>query len=135
MSRENIEVVRALFDAVAGGDVEAALRLTHPDGEWVNPDYAMEPGTRRGLSGVRTALIALLDSFADLRFDIGEMIDLEERVLVIGTFSGVGRGSGAAFGHQTFGSVVGLVDGKVHRYEWYLSPDEAREAADMPTSG
>ena len=34
---------------------------------------------------MRKALTALRDSFADLRFDISEMVDLEERV-VTGTF-------------------------------------------------
>ena len=131
MSQENVEVVRDLFDAVARGDIDAALRLARPDGEWVNPDYAMEPGTRRGLSGLRTAFTALRDSFADLSFNISEMVDLEERVLVTGTFSGVGRASEAAFGPQTFGSVVTLANGKVQRYEWYLSVDEAREAAGL----
>ncbi len=129
MSQENVEIVRALFDAMSTGDVEAALRLVLPDGEWVNPDDAMEPGTRRGLSGMRTALTAIRDSFAELRFDISEVVDLEARVLVTGTFSGVGRTSEAAFGPQTFGSVVTLAGGKIKRYEWHLSRDEALEAA------
>ena len=131
MSQENVEIVKELFDAVGRDDIEAALRLVHPDGEWVNPDYAMEPGTRRGLSGVRTALTALRDSFADLRFDISETVELEKGVLVTGTFSGVGRTSEAAFGPQAFGAVLTLADGKVQRYEWYLSLDEAREAAGL----
>jgi ketosteroid isomerase-like protein len=129
MSQENVEIVRRLFDAVGRGDVEAAIRYVGPDGEWVNPAYAMEPGTRRGLTGVRTALTALRDSFAHLRFDISQIVDLDERVLVTGTFSGVGRTSEAAFGPQTFGSVVTLADGKVQRYQWYLNAEEALEAA------
>ena len=40
MSKENVEMVQELFQAVGRGDIEAALRLVHPDGEWVNPDYA-----------------------------------------------------------------------------------------------
>ena len=131
MAQANVEMVQEFFDVVGRGDIDAALRLVRPDGEWVNPDYAMEPGTRSGTSGVRTALTALRDSFADLSFDIGEMIELEERVLVTGTFSGVGRASGAAFGPQPFGSIVTLADGKVQRYEWYLSVDEAREVAGL----
>ena len=131
MSRENVEVVRELFDAVGRDDIEAALRLVGGDAEWVNPAYAMEPGTRRGLSGVRTALTALRDSFADLRFDIRKVVDLGDSVLVTGTFSGVGRASEAAFGPQTFGSVVTLADGKVQRYEWYLSLDDAHKAAGL----
>jgi ketosteroid isomerase-like protein len=129
MSQENVEIVRRLFDAVGRGDVEAAIQYVGPDGEWVNPAYAMEPGTRRGLTGVRTALTALRDSFAHLRFDISQIVDLDERVLVTGTFSGVGRTSEAAFGPQTFGSVVTLADGKVQRYQWYLNAEEALEAA------
>ena len=131
MSEENVEVVRNLFEAVSRGDVEAALEYVRPDGEWINPDYAMEPGTRRGLSGVRIALTAMRDSFADLRFDIGEMVDLDDRVLVTGTFSGVGRASDAAFGPQTFGSVLTLTGGQIQRYQWYLDAEEAREAAGL----
>jgi ketosteroid isomerase-like protein len=131
MSQENVVVVRRLFDAVGRGDVEAALRYVRPDGEWVNPAYAMEPGTRRGLTGVRTALSALRDSFTQLRFDISQIVDLDERVLVTGTFSGVGRASEAAFGPQAFGSVVTLADGKVQRYQWYLNAEEALEAAGL----
>jgi ketosteroid isomerase-like protein len=129
MSQENVEIVQRLFGAVGRGDIEAALELVRADGEWVNPDYAMEPGTRSGAGGVRIALTALRDSFADLRFDIDRPVDLDDRVLVTGTFSGVGRASDAAFGPQPFGAVVTLTGGRVRRYEWYLDPDEAREAA------
>jgi len=131
MSKENVEIVQELFSAMGRGDIEAAIQLVSPDGEWVNPDNAMEPGTRRGLGGMRTALTAIRDSFAELRFEISEVVELENRVLVTGTFSGVGRTSEAAFGPQPFGSVVTLVDGKVQRYEWHLSRKEALEAAGL----
>jgi ketosteroid isomerase-like protein len=131
MSQQNVEVVQKLFEAITRGDIEGALRYVRPDGEWVNPDYAMESGTRRGVSGVRTALTALRDSFTELRFDISEMVDIEDRVLVTGTFSGVGRTSDAAFGPQTFGSVVTLAGGQIRRYQWYLDAEEAREAAGL----
>jgi len=126
-----VQIVQGLFDAVGRGDIEGALRYVRSDAEWVNPDNAMEPGTRRGLDGVRTALAALRDSFADLRFDIDRMDDLGDRVLVTGAFSGLGRASGAAFGPQTFGALLTLVGGKVLRYQWYLDPDEAIEAAGL----
>jgi ketosteroid isomerase-like protein len=131
MSEQNVEIVRRLFDAVGRADVETALRYVRPDGEWINPAYAMEPGIRRGLDGVRTALMALRDAFAHLSFDISQMVDLDDRVLVTGTFSGVGRTSEAAFGPQTFGAVVTLAGGKVRRYEWFLDVEEARETAGL----
>ena len=129
MSQENVELVEKLFAAMGRGDVEAALQYVRPDGEWVNPDDAMEPGTRSGVDGVRIALTAIRDSFGDLRFDISELVDLGDRVLVTGTFSGVGRASDAAFGPRAFGSVVTLEGGQVRRYQWYLNPEEARQAA------
>jgi uncharacterized protein len=129
MSLENVKIVEAFYRAVSRGDIEAALKLVRPDGEWVNPEDAMEPGTRTGLGGFRTALAALRDSFDDLRFDIDELVDLGDHVLVTGSFSGVGRASDAAFGPQPFGSVVTLAAGQVQRYQWYLNPDYAREAA------
>ncbi len=131
MSQENVELVQELFDAVGRGDVEAALRRVRSDGEWVNPDDAMEPGTRRGLDGVRTALTALCDSFADLRFELDRVDDLGDRVLVAGAFTGVGRASGAAFGPRPFGALVTLAGGKVRRYQWYLDPAEALDAAGL----
>ena len=54
------------------------------------------------------------------------------RVLVIGTFSGVGRASDAAFESQAFGAVLTLADGLVQRYEWFLNHEEARRAAELP---
>jgi hypothetical protein len=80
---------------------------------------------------VRTALTALRDSFTELHFDISEMVDVDDRVLVAGTFSGVGRTSNAAFGPQTFGSVVTLAGGQVRRYQRYLHAEEACEAAGL----
>jgi ketosteroid isomerase-like protein len=131
MSAANVEVVQKLFEAIGRDDIEEALRYVHPDGEWVNPDYAMEPGIRRGRSGVGIAFTALRDAFAELRVDASEMVDLGDRVLVGGTFSGVGRVSDAAFGPQPFGSLITMADGQVKRYEWFLTPDEAREAAGL----
>ena len=133
MSPDAVEAVRKLFDAIGRGDIEGALRFVRPDGEWVNPDYAMEPGTRSGLDGVRIALTALRDSFDELRFDLSEVADLGDRVLVLGTFSGVGRASDAAFGPQIFGAVLTLADGQVQRYEWFLDQEEARRAAGVST--
>ena len=42
-----------------------------------------------------------------------------------------GRTSDAAFGPQTFGSVVTLAGGQIRRYRWYLHAEEAREAAGL----
>ncbi len=55
MSPENVEIVRAVYEAWNGPDGRrAALAFVADDFEWVNPRYAVEPGTPvwpRGLVG------------------------------------------------------------------------------------
>jgi len=45
---QDIQTVEAVLAAFRRGDAEAMLDLNHADAEWVNPEYAIEPGTRRG---------------------------------------------------------------------------------------
>src|SRR2546430_15162 len=39
------------------------LDLNHPDGEWINPEYAIEPGTRRGHEEIRRAIERIFEFF------------------------------------------------------------------------
>ena len=128
MSEENIQLVREGIAAMEQGDVEALLALSHPEVEWVNPDYAVEPGTRHGLAGFRKAIEATHDSFAELRFHIEEIIDVEDRVVATGIMSARGKGSGVEM-RQPFGNVFTIKDGKVIRMQWYNDTAEARAAA------
>ena len=58
MTDRDIQTVEAVLEAYRRGDVDALLDLNHPDAEWVNPDYAIEPGTRRASDGPRGGLAA-----------------------------------------------------------------------------
>jgi hypothetical protein len=63
MSRENVEVARANYAAGRFG-----ARLIDPDVEYVNPAYAVEPGTLRGpRSSPASTLADALRRFARLR--------------------------------------------------------------------
>ena len=46
MSEENVELVRRIYDAWEQG--ESARNFIAADIEYVNPSYAVEPGTRQG---------------------------------------------------------------------------------------
>jgi ketosteroid isomerase-like protein len=46
MSQENVEIVRAIYDAWSKG--ESPRNLLDPDIECVNPPYAVESGVRHG---------------------------------------------------------------------------------------
>ena len=115
------------------GDVEAIVALAHPDVEFVNPDSALEPGTRHGLDGLRVGMTAMLEAFEDLHFDYERIVDMDDRVVALGTFRGRGRGSGVELGDAPFAIVVTQRDGKLVRYEWFASPEDALRAAGVPS--
>ena len=48
MSRENVELVRRLYDVWEKDGFGVVPALMDPEIEYVNPPYAVEPGTRRG---------------------------------------------------------------------------------------
>ena len=69
---------------------------------WGNPQYAVEPGTRRGRPS--------------------------SSVVVTGRWAGKGTGSGVRL-ETPFSSALTLRNGKVVRYEWFRDKAEALEAA------
>jgi ketosteroid isomerase-like protein len=125
----DIETVEALLDAFRRGDVEAMLDLTHPDGEWVNPDYAIEPGTRRGREEIRRAIERISEFFETVDVESMERTP-DGRILVTSGVRSRGMGGGPGIEALT-GTLFTVRDGLLVRYEWFLSPEEAREAAGM----
>jgi len=133
----NEERVRAALAAMERGDVDAIVAQAHPEVEFVNPPYALEAGTRHGIDGLRAGLGAMLDAFQDLRFESGRVIDLGDRIVAYGEWSGRGRGSEYGFGPVPYAFVVTMRDGQMVRYEWFTDPAEALAAVGIhdPQSG
>jgi ketosteroid isomerase-like protein len=73
----------------------------------------------------------MLDAFEELRFDSQRVIDLGDRVVGLGMWTGKGKGSGYAFDPQPFAFLVTLEDDKIIRYEWFAEHDEALRAAGL----
>jgi ketosteroid isomerase-like protein len=124
-----MQTVEAVLAAFRRRDAEAMLDLNHPDAEWVNPDYAIEPGTRRGRDELRRAIERIFEFF--------EAIDVESmertpdgRILVVTRVRSRGIGGGPGIEGLT-GTLYTVRDGLLVRYEWFRSPEEARDAAGM----
>ena len=50
MSRENVDIVRHIYDSgMFDRDPADMMELAAPEIEYVNPPYAVEPGVRRGI--------------------------------------------------------------------------------------
>jgi len=124
---QDIETVAALFAALRRGDVEAMLDLNHPEAEWVNPDYAIEPGTRRGREEIGRAIERIFEFFETVDVESMERAP-DGRILVVSRVRS--RGTGGAPGIEDLtGTLFTVRDGLLLRYEWFRSPEEARAAA------
>ena len=131
MSQENVEIVQSGFSALARGDFESFFSVLDDGVEWVNPLYAVEPGTRRGTAEFREALGRMRASFGDIRLTVDEVVEAGETVVVVtGRWTGQGTASGVRL-ETPFSSVLALRNGKVVRYEWFREKAEALEAVGL----
>lgn len=130
MSLDNVEVVRHIYGAWANEGSPVASGLLDPEIEWVNPPGAVEAGTRRGVDAFGAAAGAVSDTFEGVGVKIDEMLDAGDRVVVLATLHGRGRGSGADIERRQ-GYIWTIRDGKATRFEWFTTPDDALRAAGL----
>jgi ketosteroid isomerase-like protein len=131
MSQENVEVVRRIYANWVAGSSPAKSNLLHPDIEWVNPSYALEPGTRAGIKAFTSITEGLDDTITAFRMDVERLIDAGDRVVAIATMRGQGSASGVEV-ERRHGSIWTIRDGKAVRFQWFYEPEEALEAAGLP---
>ena len=85
--RTNLETVRQIYRAWAGGiDSPEPLKLFHPDVEYVNPEGAIEPGTRLGHDGMRQVGRSLATAFSEMSWEVHDLIPSGDKVLALTTF-------------------------------------------------
>ena len=128
MSEENVALVRRIYDA--WDREESARDFIAADVEYVNPSYAVEPGTRQG----RKSFSVVRDTYEDFEVRVERFIDAgEDAVVVLARYSGTGRGSGVPVGGE-HGYVWTLRNGMAVHFQWFQSHREALEAAGLRDS-
>jgi uncharacterized protein len=129
MSRENVEIVRRIYDAYVSGDFETAFSLIDAD---VTFDVSIRPEGKvyRGHEGVAEALRTWTGTWEAFRMEVAELIDAGEHVVGVEHQSGRGRGSGLPLA-QIYYSVFTLEDGKVSRIAWFQTRGQALEAVGL----
>ena len=125
MSQENVELVRRIYDA--WDREESARDFIAADVEYVNPDYAVESGTRRG----RKSFSIVRGTYEDFEIEVERFIDAGgDQVVVLARFTGSGRGSGVPVGGE-HGYVWNVQDEVAVRFQWFQSHREALKAAGL----
>jgi ketosteroid isomerase-like protein len=122
MSQADVEVVRRIYDAWSRDG--SAAEFIAEDIEYVNPPYAVEPGTKRG----RKMFAKVRETYGDYRIEIDRLVDTGGTVVALARYSGHGTGSGIPVaGEQGF--VWTIAGGVAVRFAWFNSHREALEAA------
>jgi ketosteroid isomerase-like protein len=128
MSKENVEIVRAVTDGWRRGDA-AALALLADDVEYVSeiPTFS---GRWHGHEGVIEWFTTWRKEWAEYDVAIEEVLDLGDRVLSVDRHTATGKRSGVPI-ERRWASLWTLHDGKVVRWQGYESKGEALEAAGL----
>ncbi|MGI9556568.1 MAG: nuclear transport factor 2 family protein [Solirubrobacterales bacterium] len=130
MSTDPIERVREGFEALASGGVEALSSYLDPEIELiVSSETSLEPGTYRGLDGVRRYFGSWDNAMGAVEY-VPEEIDARgDRVLVELVFGATGSGSGIQVSQRGW-VLVTLADNLVKRIEEFPDRDSAAKALD-----
>jgi uncharacterized protein len=123
MSEANVEVVRSIYRLWR--ESRSAGHLIDPQLEYVNPDYAVEAGTRHS----KRALASVREVYPDFRVEPERFIDAGEDVVVIGIARGTAQSGVSAQWRQ--GYIWTLRDGVAVRFRWFNHPDEALQAVGL----
>ncbi len=127
MSRENVEVVRASFEAFRAGDYDRALE---PFDAKVEYDLTHFPEGRvyQGREGVVEAFRTWMGAFEDYRQELDELIDAGgDHVIAVVREFGRGKGSGVETERSTAGLWT-LRDGRAIRIRFYDTKEDALRA-------
>jgi ketosteroid isomerase-like protein len=129
MSQENIQAGIEFVGAVNRGDVEAAVRLCHPDVHF-EPLRAATEGEFVGRDGIKRFLEDTLETFEVFKVQIEDVRDLGDRVLATGSIRIRGRGSGVETDIPT-AALAQYSDGLMRKYKDYGDEGRALEAAGL----
>jgi ketosteroid isomerase-like protein len=131
MSRENVETLRAGFDAFNSADIERILGFIHPDFEAaIPPEFSAEPDTYRGHDGVRRYFQSFQDVMDEIRFAPERFWDAGDSVVVAARVTAKGRQTAIAV-EQRLAQVWSIRDGKAIGVRTYASASEALTAAGL----
>jgi ketosteroid isomerase-like protein len=129
MSEENVEIVVGLLKAWMSGDRISARAAWDPDAVMIIP--VIDANVLVGLPKIERAIESWRNSWGAWRFDVEEVIDADESVIVIGRQRAEGKESGAEVDLLSCG-VWSLRNSKVIRAEFFGSKAEALKAAGLP---
>jgi ketosteroid isomerase-like protein len=133
MSREDVEWLRAGYDALNRGEFsgspEKLEALIDPEFELRDPTLPELDQSTRGPAVLVASFEQMREAFKDVRYEIDDVVDLGNRILLRVTASGRGKGSGVPIG-GTMGHLWWVRHGKALRLHVFESWESALAAVE-----
>ena len=129
MSQENVDVVRATFDAFQRRDLEAFLNCMDPEVEYRSLILEVE-GAYHGHEGMRSWWDSVLAVFPQWNPEIQDARDLGDQVLSRVRAEGRGTGSGIALERDIW-HLAEIRDGRMTSSVFFRTEREALEAVGL----
>jgi ketosteroid isomerase-like protein len=126
MAADNVEIVRAYFEAFESGELDRAARYLDPDVRWTNSTL-IDDETVTGRAAVRTYWDRILSTFPFVHDD-PTFSAAGDRVCVIVRLRAKGAASGIELAAPC-GYALTLRDGLITESLFFGDPEEARRAA------
>ena len=130
MSQENVEIVRAAFDAWSRRDIASMLDLVDPEIVVVQPPDVPDAMTGHGRAGVMEAIAAWPEQWDDYQLEIVQIVDAGDHVAITTHQRGRGKGSGVVVEDEIW-FVAGFRNGKISEWRMFGDEREALEAAGL----
>jgi ketosteroid isomerase-like protein len=131
MSQQNVEVVRAGFEAFNSGGIARILAFAHPEFEAVvPPELSAEPDIYRGHDGIRRYFESFQDAMDEIRFEPVRFWEAGSSVVVDVRITAKGRQTAIPV-VQRIGQVWRIRDGRALSVHSYVSTEEALEAVGL----
>jgi ketosteroid isomerase-like protein len=131
VSEENVELVRNAFHSFSAGGIDAALPCFSPDIVWYTTDRWPEGSAYRGHDGMRGLAAAFSENFDDFRYEVHDIRDVQERVVVLTDMIGRVKQSGAEVSQRLGFVVSGFRDGMFGEVRAFESWHQALKAAGL----
>jgi ketosteroid isomerase-like protein len=129
MSQENVEVIRAMFEAWNRRDFAAAQAAWAPEIVIEMSTDSIIDGTYRGYEGL-AEVMRFWGAFAEFRSDVREARPVGDKVFITVHHFGRGKGSGVDVEMENW-QIFTLREGRITRYEVYATREQALEAAGL----
>ena len=130
MSRENVEVVQAAFDAYSRADLDRLLEVTSPEIVVNQPQEQPDLQTYEGHDGLMRALAEWVGEWDGYQVEVLRVIDADPHVMAKVRQRGRGKASGVEI-ESTMSWVFTMEGSKIVRWRMFLSEQEALEAVGL----